>query len=138
MKTIIAITFFLFAGFVIKVSAIEISGSFIQDDKWVAPASAKAVKNPNKGEKSSINRGKGLYKSYCIVCHGEKGLGDGPGAKALNPKPANHTSAAVQNQTDGEIYWKISEGRGNMIGWKNVLKEQDRWDLVNFVRTLSK
>ncbi len=137
MKATIA--FFLVAGLIIKVSAIGTQADFIlQDDRWVAPASAKAIENPNKGDKSSIKRGKGLYKSYCMVCHGETGTGDGPGSKALETKPANHTSAEVQKQTDGEIFWKITEGRGSMVGWKNVLKEQDRWDLVNFVRTLAK
>ncbi len=135
----VTIAFFLIAGLVIKVSALGTLPDYsFQDDKWVAPASAKSLKNPDTGDKSSIKRGKGFYKSYCVVCHGETGEGDGPGSKALEKKPANHTSSDVQKQTDGEIYWKISEGRGNMVGWKNILKEQDRWDLVNFVRTLAK
>ena len=134
----------LFAIFILSGSVI--SGNFLtnsdfehnQDDKWVAPESARKLNNPASGEKSSIKRGKNLYKSYCVVCHGETGHGDGPGSKALDPKPADHTSKAVQSQTDGELFWKISEGRGNMVGWQHVLKEHDRWDLVNYVRTLAK
>lgn len=111
-----------------------------QSTEWVAPASAKATKNPLAGDKKSIKRGQAIYKTRCVICHGATGIGDGPGSKALNPKPANHTSEKVQKQTDGEIFWKISEGRGAMIGWgkTKILKEQDMWDLVNYVRTLKK
>ena len=109
----------------------------LDQDKWVAPASSKALKNPVSG-KSSINSGKSIYKTRCTVCHGDKGEGDGPAGKALTPPAANHTVAAVQNQTDGEIFWKISEGRGAMVGWKLILSEEERWDLVNYIRTLKK
>lgn len=109
-----------------------------QNDKWVAPDSAKKLKNPSPDDKNSIKRGKSIYNTRCVVCHGETGQGDGPGSKALNPKPANHTSSAVHSQTDGEIFWKITKGRGSMIGWEKIIIEQDRWDLVNYIRTLKK
>ena len=109
---------------------------FSQDKPWVADASAKNLKNPIASEKSSIKKGKALYTIRCVICHGETGTGDGPGSKALNPKPANHTSNKVQDESDGELFWKISEGRGAMIGWKLILSEEDRWHLVNYIRTL--
>lgn len=109
-----------------------------QNGPWVAPEAAKKLKDPTPNDKNAIKRGKALYKTRCVVCHGESGTGDGPGSKALNPKPADHTSVKVQQQTDGEIFWKISEGRGNMIGWKLIIPEKDRWDLVNYIRTLKK
>jgi mono/diheme cytochrome c family protein len=104
-------------------------------DKWVAPATAKDVKNPFSGTES-INKGMAIYKVRCVVCHGPEGNGDGPAGKALNPPAAIHSSAAVQSQTDGELFWKMSEGRGPMVGWKLILSEEDRWHLVNYVRTL--
>ncbi len=103
--------------------------------KWVAPASAKNLKNPYAGN-ASINKGKSIYKTRCVVCHGDKGRGDGPAGKALTPPPADHSSPAVQAQTDGELFWKISEGRGPMVGWKLILSEEERWHLVNYLRTL--
>ncbi len=112
------------------------SSLIFQDKPWVADASSKKLKNPTAGEKSSIKKGKALYASRCVICHGEGGTGDGPGSKALNPKPANHTSKKVQDQTDGELFWKISEGRGAMVGWKLIIAEEDRWHLVNYIRTL--
>ncbi len=73
----------------------------------------------------------------CIACHGPGGKGDGPASKALNPKPADHTSARTQAQTDGELFWKITNGKGMMVGWEKIIKEEDRWHLVNYIRTLS-
>jgi mono/diheme cytochrome c family protein len=107
-----------------------------QDAHWIAPESAKSISNPLAGDKESASMGKGLYRQRCSSCHGKTGKGDGPGGAALDPKPADHSSAIVQDQTDGELFWKISEGRGAMTGYAAVLDEEERWDLVNFIRTL--
>ncbi|CAM2067817.1 Cytochrome c [Sulfidibacter corallicola] len=106
-------------------------------DAWVAPASAKTIQNPKAGDRqASAAKGKKVFQQRCTVCHGSHGKGDGPGGKALTPKPANLTSARVQNQADGELFWKISNGRGPMVSWQLILPEDDRWNLVNFLRTL--
>jgi len=109
-----------------------------QSDRWVAPESAKEIKNPvpEDDRSSSAKDGKKLFETRCVVCHGKKGEGDGPGGKALDPKPANLTSELVQSQEDGEIFWKITNGRGPMIKWEGIIKEEERWDLVNYIRTL--
>src|SRR3990172_2845011 len=61
-----------------------------------------------------------------------------PAAAALPPpKPADWTSDGIQKQTDGEIFWKISNGRGSMPPWKH-LPEKERWEIVNFIRSLKK
>ena len=111
---------------------------FMQQDKWVAPVSAKKIVNPVTAKKrsSSAKKGAKIFTQYCIVCHGKKAKGDGAGGKALNPKPANLTSDLVQNQVDGEIFWKISNGRNAMIKWDPIIPESDRWALVNYIRTL--
>jgi len=71
----------------------------IQQEKWVAPASAKKITNPVSVKKrsSSAKKGAKLFSQYCVVCHGKIGKGDGVGGKALNPKPANLTSVTVQD-----------------------------------------
>ena len=102
--------------------------------EWTAPADAKAMKNPVKG----IGNAKQIVETNCVTCHGASGKGDGVAAAALPPpKPADWTSAKVQSESDGELFWKISNGRGAMPPWKH-LPEKDRWEVINYIRTLKK
>ena len=112
-------------------------GSFAQPGKWVAPKEADAIVNPLKGNSSGLAETRKLYTANCGPCHGDKGRGDGPASAGLNPKPADHTSAMVQSQTDGAIFWKLSEGHMPMPAYKKVFSDEQRWGLVNFIRTLS-
>lgn len=109
--------------------------------EWKAPADAKNAKNPRADKKNDAKEmasAKKIADTNCASCHGASGKGDGPAAAALPPpKPADWTSAKVQSQTDGELFWKITNGRGAMPPWKH-LSEKDRWDLVNYIRTLKK
>ena len=109
-----------------------------QEDRWLAPEGAKKISNPvdasDKAE--SVMRGAKIFKTRCMICHGPQGKGDGIGGKALTPKPQNLTLPMVQAQTDGEIFWKVTNGRNDMIKWGPILTEAQRWDLVNYVRTL--
>jgi len=109
----------------------------MQDNRWIAPPSADTMINPLKNVPTAVADGKIVYDKFCWVCHGKTGKGDGPGAKNLNPKPADHTSALVQNQTDGAIYWKISKGRGQMQPYERSLNKNQRWQLVCYIRTLA-
>ena len=112
--------------------------SFSQKPPWTSPKEADNVKNPSAGNASAIADGKALYIANCSPCHGDKGKGDGIAAPGLNPKPADHTSVAVQNETDGSLFWKLSEGRAPMPAYKKVFSEQQRWALINYIRTLAK
>jgi len=103
---------------------------------WVAPQSEKGKKNPLPSDKKTVEQGEKIAKINCVSCHGNKGKGDGPAAVALNPKPADWTSKRVQGEPDGEIFWKITTGRGAMPAWRH-LPENDRWALVRYIRTLA-
>jgi mono/diheme cytochrome c family protein len=105
--------------------------------KWEASAEAKKLKNPVAKSDKVLASAKKLFETNCVSCHGPKGLGDGVAAAALPVKPANWTSPATQAMSDGEIFWKISNGRGPMPPWKH-LPENDRWALVHFLRTFKK
>jgi len=105
---------------------------------WNAPADAVLVKNPLADDKTAAADGKKLYMSNCSACHGNKGKGDGPAAASLKPKPADHTSALVQSETDGSLFWKITEGHTPMPQYKAVFTDKQRWELVNYIRTLAK
>ncbi len=116
-------------------TALGIPALALAQGKWVAPAADRDKKNPLPADASTIAQGKKVAEVNCVSCHGAQGKGDGAAAMALNPKPANWTSAAVQSESDGEIFWKISTGRGAMPSW-NFLPENDRWALVRYIRSL--
>jgi len=105
--------------------------------KWAAPPEAKNVKNAVAKSDKVIADAKKITEANCVACHGAKGVGDGAAAAALPVKPANWTTPAVQGETDGEIFWKITNGRGPMPPWKH-LAEKDRWALVHYIRTFKK
>lgn len=123
---------------ILSLALLSFIGISTQEDRWKAPEKAKELKNPVKASEraESAKRGAKIFKTRCMVCHGTKGNGDGIGGKALTPKPQNLTSKMVQSQTDGELFWKITNGRNDMIKWGPILTEGQRWDLVNYVRTL--
>jgi len=116
-------------------STFLIAGAALAQGPWVAPAGEKAKKNPLPADKKVVEQGEKLAKVNCVSCHGAKGKGDGAAAAALNPKPADWTSKRVRDETDGEIFWKISNGRGAMPPWKH-LPENDRWALIRYLRSL--
>lgn len=105
--------------------------------KWECPAAEKGKKNPVAAGAEAVATGKKLTADKaCTACHGETGKGDGVGAAALTPKPANWTSAAIQAESDGCLFWKISTGRGPMPPWKDSLSDKERWQLVHYLRSL--
>lgn len=103
--------------------------------EWKAPAAAKATKNP-VDKATGLKLGPSLFQENCVICHGKAGKGNGEAAAAMKPRPKSLTDKAVQAQTDGELFWKISEGREAMPGWKSI-SEKERWALVRYVRSLA-
>jgi mono/diheme cytochrome c family protein len=110
-------------------------------DEFKAPADAAKVENPVPKTKENLARARLIYLKRCMSCHGITGKGDGPESAGLDPAPGNFTDAKEMNsQTDGELFWKISNGKGKMKPYSELVPanpEQDRWDLVNFVRTFA-
>lgn len=101
------------------------------------PEEAAAVPNPIAATDESIEAGKQIFATNCAVCHGESGQGDGPGAAGLETPPANFTEVHVQELSDGALFYIVSHGRPDtpMPAWDNVLSEDQRWQVVNYLRT---
>lgn len=108
-----------------------------QTPEWVPP-SAIAIKNPVLSTPESLKAIKTTYVTYCSPCHGEKGRGDGVAAATLAVRPADHSGPAVQKQTDGALFYELSEGHNPMPAYKASLTETQRWQLINYIRTLAK
>ena len=113
-------------------------GPILAQEQWVAPESAKTIKNPYEGNTIAAQKGQQLYSKLCWTCHGKQGLGDGPAGKSLKPKPKSLASSDVQNQSDGELFWKLSNGKGMMVPYKHSLSEEQRWQLINYIRSLKR
>ncbi|CAM2959274.1 Cytochrome C oxidase, cbb3-type, subunit III [Flavobacterium succinicans] len=111
---------------------------FAQDSDWKAPKSADAIKNPLAGNSKATAEGKRIYEQMCVLCHGIKGKGNGEAGLTLDKKPANFLAFKVKKETDGVIYWKITNGKSPMAGYEELLTEDQRWQLVNYIRALEK
>ena len=105
---------------------------------WEAPPRAARKKNSVVSDAASIAAGKEVYAKQCLSCHGDEGKGDGPASKELNPKPHNLSDDAVVKQSDGALFWKITEGRKPMPTFDKTISETERWQVINFVRSLAK
>jgi mono/diheme cytochrome c family protein len=107
-----------------------------QQKEWKVPARAARRANPVAADEKSIAAGKKLYIQECLDCHGDKGRGDGAGARDLDVPMPDLSDPKVLKQTDGSLFFKITEGREPMPGTEELSDEQ-RWHLVNYVRTLA-
>jgi mono/diheme cytochrome c family protein len=118
------------------------TATFAQDKPagkpWPVDAAAAKVKNPVKADDSSIASGKEIYATQCKSCHGAKGLGDGPKAEKIEITCGDFSSPEFQKMTDGELFYKTTEGRKPMPSFKEKLSDNERWAVVNYMRTLGK
>jgi mono/diheme cytochrome c family protein/uncharacterized membrane protein len=118
-------------------SALLLAGSMIllvnQDD----PTPTALAVNPIPLTQESITAGREVYLENCTTCHGQDGLGDGPGATGLNPPPANLTEPHVGVHTDGDLHWWISHGiPPAMPPFGEDLTQDEIWNVINYVRSL--
>jgi mono/diheme cytochrome c family protein len=103
------------------------------------PEEYARLQNPVLAEEQSLLRGEEIFSANCAVCHGESGMGDGPGGLNLDPPPAPiaHTSLML---SDAYLFWRISEGGVDygtaMPVYKLLLDENSRWDVINYIRSL--
>ena len=102
------------------------------------PLTARFATNPVPDGPAAWEAGRVAYQRNCAICHGPRGLGDGPQAIVLNPKPFN-LQVHVPLHAPGEVFHWISEGIPGtaMPPWKEVLGETERWQLVRFLQALA-
>ncbi|HRH65350.1 MAG TPA: c-type cytochrome [Bacteroidia bacterium] len=129
---------FALVAFLFSVSMQSMAQDKPKGKPWPAPESAVKMKNPVKADDASIKEGKDLYAQHCKSCHGAKGLGDGTKAEKIDISCGDFSSADMAKVTDGEMYWKTTEGRKPMPSYKEKLSDNERWAVVNYIRTLGK
>jgi mono/diheme cytochrome c family protein len=127
-------------GVLVVFVIVAIAGSLVvySLSDWKAPAQARLRQNPVPPTQQVIGLGMSTYSDHCQNCHGEDGNGKGERAEKLSVAPSDFTDAhAMRLMTDGELFWKISEGHRPMPGFKGKLSEEERWQLVDYIRTFS-
>ena len=104
--------------------------------RWTAPESAREVKVPIEATADEVlQAGAVIYTAQCLRCHGEQGMGDGPLVSRLDTSPGN-LKQALEGQSPGEIFWKITTGLRPMPGYSTRLSELDRWRVTFYVIAL--
>ena len=103
---------------------------------WVVPAKYQTMKNPTD-PKVDLAIGKSLYSKHCKSCHGSEGYGDGTKANEMKGDLGDFSSKKFQSQTDGALFYKTTFGRDDMPAFnKKLSSDEDRWLIVNYMRTL--
>jgi mono/diheme cytochrome c family protein len=126
--------------FLVVLALLIVTGtkSIAQEISWVAPEYSNSLKNPFSGNLKATSEGKEIYNQMCVLCHGLKGQGNGEAGLTLQPHPANFLALNVKNQSDGAIFWKITNGKAPMATYFEILNDDQRWKLVNYIRDLEK
>lgn len=109
--------------------------AFSQEDEWIIPDDKNELVSSFQFTDENRTSGESLFQKNCLSCHGEPTKGN---FVALQPPPGDPASEKYQNQTDGSIFYKITEGRKLMPQFKNILSEKERWDIIAYIRSFNK
>jgi len=96
---------------------------------------ASELKNPVPPTAASLAEGKALFETNCLICHGQTSAERGPVGKKLIPPPPGLDHDMVKGLSDSTIFKAMTFGFGRMPSFQDKLTPQERWDLVNFLRT---
>jgi mono/diheme cytochrome c family protein len=105
------------------------------------PEEYQGVANPINADEASLMRGADIYETHCLTCHGDEAMGDGPAGADLDPNPAP-IARTSRRMGDEYLFYRVSEGgsmepfNSEMPAWKDILDEEARWDVLNYVRAL--
>jgi mono/diheme cytochrome c family protein len=120
----------------ILIVVISLFGTFVKaQTPWVVPDDKKGLLAPIKFSDDTRKLGLEIYNKTCVSCHGHPGQ---PDQAKLVPPPADPASKVYQQNLDGELFYKITEGRGLMPSFKKMLKSEEIWNIISYVRTFNK
>ncbi|MEW6055188.1 MAG: cytochrome c [Bdellovibrionota bacterium] len=97
----------------------------------------RSLKNPLPRTMVNLEMGKKLYNTYCIVCHGDKGEGNGSIVPKF-PQPPSLHSDKVRDWTDGRLFHVITMGQNLMPSYASQAEPKERWAIIHYVRVLQR
>ena len=103
-------------------------------DMWMAPENASHALNPVPADNNSVVRGKEHFLQNCSACHGENAEGLDAEIVGLEKNPPN-LKERIKMHPDGDFFWKIKEGRGDMPSFNEDLTDEQIWDVINYIRS---
>jgi mono/diheme cytochrome c family protein len=102
---------------------------------WEVPEDKKARVSPFKFSSETVAKGQDIFKRNCTSCHGEPTKGN---FQPLVPPPGDPATDKFQKQLDGALFYKMTTGRGPMPTFKEILTEDERWDVISYFRSFNK
>ena len=111
--------------------------SDLQAHSWEAPVEAARQKNPLESDTLSINTGEEIFIQYCSECHGNNAEGLKSGKTGL-AKDTGNLPKRLKSHSDGDFFWKIKNGKGDMPSFKNELTEKQIWHIINYIKNIDK
>lgn len=128
----------LFLTLLIPAMLLGIAYNIYENHDWPVPEATKQMKNPLLPSAVALGAARTIYRDKCMNCHGQSGKGDGPDAASYYPSPTNFTDQRqMALLSDGEIFYRITNGRRPMPSFKRKLTDEQRWQLVLLIRTFS-
>ena len=122
----------------VAVAAVAAGLALAHGKPWPVPEEFKKMRNPVPKNEAGMKAAASIYAEKCAQCHGDTGKGDGPDAEMYSTKPANFSDAQMMGEmTDGELFYKMTEGRKPMPTFKAQLTDEQRWQLVHFIRAFA-
>lgn len=114
--------------------ALLMLGSSVSAQDWIVPDDQKNLANPLPYNLDNVKKGKEQFLKNCKSCHGDPGKNN---ALPLVPPPVDITSEKMQKNTESDIFYKITNGRGTMPQFKATISDDDRWRIVNYIQNFN-
>lgn len=109
------------------------AASFVFAHGWMAPKNAAEIKTPLTHNSQTVSKGKELFLDNCASCHGDNGKGLSTEETGLK-KHTPDLGKRLKSHSDGDFFWKIQNGRGEMPSFKDELTDKEIWEIIHFIR----
>ncbi len=102
--------------------------------EWMAPQEAARRNNPITADSASVAKGKEIFSNDCAYCHGEDARGMSREEAGLNSNTPDLVKR-LANHSEGDFFWKIENGRGEMPAFQEILSDEEIWHVINFIKS---